>query len=303
MTKNQFHNWKKVYGFKNIILRGINEYSPFIYVGNDRSFRRLNWQRYAKERLKKFLVVNNEQSNYEEADKVIWWLWFQGSTNCPLIVQKCLESVKKYSEKSDYKLIVLDNNNLFDYVNLPNSIINKWHKGIIGNANFSDLCRLALLDDYGGIWIDSTVFITEVIPKEILDAEIFFFQASFLDYSMTRISSWFICSKYKHEPIISSVKDSMINYWENTNKIEDYFAFHLMTSLILNQDCFKKRIDKIPYYSNTYPQLLLKNINNEFDASAYESIIGKSFLHKLSYKNIEENDKNTFYSHILNEKL
>lgn len=71
------------------------------------------------------------------------------------------------------EVIELDERNLFEYVKLPNQIINMWKQKRITNANFSDLCRIALLADYGGLWIDSTVFLTGKINKEILQSDIF----------------------------------------------------------------------------------------------------------------------------------
>ena len=41
---------------------------------------------------------------------------------------------------------------------LPGYIVEKWGKGQIPAALFSDLLRLQLLIKYGGMWIDSTVF-------------------------------------------------------------------------------------------------------------------------------------------------
>ena len=40
-------------------------------------------------------------------------------------------------------------------------IVEKWKRGIIGPAHFSDLIRLELLVRYGGYWIDATVYCTD----------------------------------------------------------------------------------------------------------------------------------------------
>lgn len=73
----------------------------------------------------------------------IWFCWLQGIEEAPLLVKRCLESLRK--NIPDKKIIVIDGNNLGEYVNMPDYITDKWQRGIIGNAHFSDLLRLELL--------------------------------------------------------------------------------------------------------------------------------------------------------------
>jgi len=51
-------------------------------------------------------------------------------------------------------------------VELPGYIVEKWEKGRIPAAMFSDLLRVELLIKYGGTWIDSTVFCTGVNDEQ-----------------------------------------------------------------------------------------------------------------------------------------
>ena len=78
----------------------------------------------------------------------IWFCWLQGIEEAPLLVKRCLESLRK--NIPDKKIIVIDGNNLGEYVNMPDYITDKWQRGIIGNAHFSDLLRLELLIEKGG---------------------------------------------------------------------------------------------------------------------------------------------------------
>lgn len=49
------------------------------------------------------------------------------------------------------------------------------------------------------MWIDSTVMLTGKINNEILNSDMFFYRASFLDLSETQISNWFLYSKNSGE--------------------------------------------------------------------------------------------------------
>ncbi len=62
---------------------------------------------------------------------------------------------------------------------------------------FSDIVRADLLANFGGIWIDATVFLTGPLEKYIIDADLFAFRTTFNDNkdAPILISSWFLSSK------------------------------------------------------------------------------------------------------------
>ncbi len=76
----------------------------------------------------------------------------------PEISKKCICSIKK---STNHPVVVLTNENLLDYCKLPDYIIGKYESGIITNAQLSDIIRMTLLSDCGGLWIDATVFYTK----------------------------------------------------------------------------------------------------------------------------------------------
>ena len=304
MNIEKMRTWLKLYGIKNILFRAINEKSPLLWVSNNNLFRRMNWQLKVKKRIAKYIVYPEyKELKDNKHTKKIWWLWFQGSENAPLIVQKCLDTVKYYSAQMNLEVIELDERNLFEYVKLPNQIINMWKQKRITNANFSDLCRIALLADYGGLWIDSTVFLTGKINKEILQSDIFFYQASFLDMTVTKVSSWFMYAKNPDNYFMQSLKESMINYWINNKYVDDYFIFHIMTAAMSEKKCFRKYFENMPYFSNTYPHLLSLELNNEMNKEKLRHILQMSNVHKLTYKNLmPSSDNKNVYEYIVSRK-
>lgn len=304
MNIEKMRTWLKLYGIKNILFRAINEKSPLLCVSNNNLFRRMNWQLKVKKRIAKYIVCPEyKELKDNKHTKKIWWLWFQGSENAPLIVQKCLDTVKYYSAQMNLEVIELDERNLFEYVKLPNQIINMWKQKRITNANFSDLCRIALLADYGGLWIDSTVFLTGKINKEILQSDIFFYQASFLDMTVTKVSSWFMYAKNPDNYFMQSLKESMINYWINNKYMDDYFIFHIMTAAMSEKKCFRKYFENMPYFSNTYPHLLSLELNNEMNKEKLRHILQMSNVHKLTYKNLmPSSDNKNVYEYIVSRK-
>ena len=55
--------------------------------------------------------------------KIIFSMWIQGEENAPKIVQKTIESQRSYAKRYGYQYLLLDENNLFNYIDLPENII------------------------------------------------------------------------------------------------------------------------------------------------------------------------------------
>ncbi|RBW46370.1 capsular biosynthesis protein, partial [Psychromonas sp. B3M02] len=77
----------------------------------------------------------------------IWLLWYQGLENAPYLIKKCIASWIKHNPT--WEIIVLDESNLHNYITLkaPQETLTK-----LSPAHRSDLLRLKLLHEYGGVW-------------------------------------------------------------------------------------------------------------------------------------------------------
>ena len=129
---------------------------------------------YYKRLKKQLLAECTAKRDWEKQEKVknsdtIWMCWLQGMEKAPLLVQRCYESIQKNIPGK--KIILLDESNIFEYISLPDDIVEKWKKGIIGAAHFTDLVRLQLLITHGGYWIDATVLCTDGKLFQCLDKE------------------------------------------------------------------------------------------------------------------------------------
>lgn len=79
----------------------------------------------------------------------------------------------------------------------------KWNKGIINNANFSDVLRVEILSKYGGIWLDATVYCTGSTIKELIEKNPFFMYKSLSSIEENiSSSSWMIASTANHPLIL-----------------------------------------------------------------------------------------------------
>ncbi len=253
------------------------------------------------------------ESNY------VWQYWGQGEEQAPELVKACFVSVKKYCPNKN--IIVLNDENVKDYIDIPDFIQDKLQKGIISRTHFSDYLRTCLLVKYGGTWIDATVYLTDYIPQEIEFSDFFVFKP--LAYSECKkvpslkmlkllekiptylssflcLSSWFIHSKTNNR-ILELTKLLMEEYWKKEESLYDYFLFHFFfTLVVLNDEKSKKIFEKMPNLANRNPHMLQQVLLDEYDEELFEELKGLSPIHKLTYRKNETN-KFTFIDKLMSK--
>lgn len=305
-----------MYFFKKILMEVLSLF--FLSKKKRKNIRRKISQKFnldiekinhIKSYLQRYVHIQKYDNLKEFQDNLpIWQLWLQGEEQAPQIVKNCMESVKHFCD--DRRIIVLNKDNLTKYIYLPSYIIDKYESGIISHTHFSDIVRVVLLCEYGGTWIDSTVLLTDRIPRDILDSSLFMFSSPKEDrYHDTHlISSWFIHSS-KQNNLLINLKNSLFAYWEKEERLIDYFLIHLMFKSILeSSDDMMYEWRNLYHLSNYPPHILQMKFGNKFNHIEYAKVKEKSKIHKLNYKFKLENascsdGEKTFWSILSSKNL
>lgn len=260
-----------------------------------------NWTTKAEKKyLKRYLYALDKTAEPTTADeeKIIWVCWLQGEAQAPEVVKICLNSIRKHCR--DYKIIVLTNENIKDYADIPDYIYEKKAKGYITNTQFSDLLRIALLAQHGGIWIDATVLLASPLPDKIIKGTFFAFHSK----SYLGNNSWLIKSEAGF-PLMVNMQNLMFEYWKYENRMLNYFLYHLFFDLMVEENkAMRDEWDKVPVLYDDDCYDLEQNFLNPFDKELYDKICKKTTIHKLSYK--YKKDKpltGTFLEKLLNGEL
>lgn len=242
--------------------------------------------------------ISNEKSDY------IWFCWLQGYDNMPSLVKKCYERILEFH--SDSNIVFIDSYNYSNYIAIPDYIINKWKKGIISHAHFSDVIRTSLIAQYGGLWIDATTYLLSPIPKYIFDNQMFMFDMSNEDNIMV-YNNWFIYSN-KNNRIFLALRDYLYLFWKKENKVREYFVWHLFMRHIYN--FYKEDFANMLYIPHECTHLMIKVINKKFDEEYLAIVNSMCPIQKLSYykfetldEKISGNIKDTYYKKLLDGKL
>ena len=210
----------------------------------------LNWtnmKRDFKFLVNKYKYLIDNETNISE-DSPIWMMWYQGLENAPPIVKICYESI--FRNRGKHPVYILNKNNIKKYISLPNYIIEKFKKGIIGMAHFSDIIRVGLLLKFGGYWIDSTYFITTPLKK--INSTFFTLKPR---HCFVKKHSFIKClfsinfmAVPKNSFIATYSFASLLFYWKKYNSTICYFLLDYIFNIAYKKlPKFKKIIDDQPY--------------------------------------------------------
>ena len=232
------------------------------------------------------------------SDNIIWVCWFQGESEAPDLVKSCIMSIKKNAGNN--KVVVLTDENISDYVDIPDYIYEKVRTGVITRTHFSDILRLALLNRYGGLWLDATIFVSGAIPVDIFSYDFWSIRDDGYKYgnygSLYRWTAFCMSAKPNNVLIRRSLQ-VLYNYWAKENGFVHYFIIDYVMSLVCENDFMaNNQVNKIKP-SNYHLHGLQLNANKEYSLELYKTI-----FHKLSYKISLSDDPNTLFNRIIKYK-
>lgn len=232
-------------------------------------------------------------------NKTIYTFW--DSKNKPDLVKMCENSL--VNNIADIKFICLNDDTLMRYCLIPQSIMEKYKKGVISKTHFSDIIRVNLLYQSGGCWLDSTIFASGELD--------FIFKNNFWtmrrpqkkeDHSIAQ-GRWtsFAMASNKNNKLVYYLSNLFEKYWEKHNEMIDYFLIDMFISILYNDDIeIKKMIDAVEINNIDYHKLSEWLSSSEVDVCDIKKI--NSCLHKLNRKQIllkETNGKKSLYGKLL----
>ena len=233
----------------------------------------------------------------------VWILWMQGYESAPDIVKKCIDSIRA---STSHPVHLITSDNISRYYAFPDYINEKYVNGLITNAQFSDILRMTLLAEYGGLWIDGTIFIPHGIPENVFEREFFTCKRDIKNSSYVSEYRWtsFLNGCQKGCTIQRAAKDMFFAYWKKNDYLIDYLLVDYILLLIYqNIPKAKQLIDNLPY-NNSQIEELQNRMNEVFDEDAYQKLVNSSNtdFFKLSWRMQFETSKNgqmTYYGRFI----
>ena len=246
-------------------------------------------------------IISSKKEKTAENDENIWIFWWQGYDTAPLLVKKCIDSIIKNA--GNHQVVLITKENWKNYADIPDYIIEKVEKSIISLTHFSDILRMSLISEHGGLWLDATIFVSRKIPEYCFDRPYFSIHYG-TSTSKIAMGKWtgFCQAGQKNSLIHSFCRDIFFSYWKKYNKLIDYFLIdYVMLAGYNNIYGFKKLIDELPF-NNQGIKELDKHFNDEHSEELLDNILSESTFFKLNWKRNykkETNGRKTLYGYFL----
>ena len=216
----------------------------------------------------------------------IFSIWLQGEQSAPDIVKACWRSVRANSSR---ELVVLDSGSLGDWIELPPHVTDKWRRGLIKPAHFTDICRVALLYRYGGYWMDATDFLPAELPEWIDDRDFFVYMSG------ERLRGWYayiqncFIRARRGNYLLALWLNAMLVYWSHEDSAIDYFVHQLL---------FRKAVESDPRAAGLFAampklvqdpthELWFGNASKPFDPELFRSLTAAAAFQKTEYKSAD----------------
>lgn len=237
-------------------------------------------------------VLASRQREKEEGKvpPIIWTCWLQGVDQASDFIHLCMASQRKCWEGFEQHILTLDN--LHEWVDIPQFVIDKYVSKKMPAALFSDILRMAVLKKYGGIWLDASVFCTGFLNESLQRQRESILDSPFTIFRYYRrgekqpsgLSSWFIAAHSGSE-IATVVYDMLVAYWRDYDCTIDYYLIHLFLSMSLRS--YPEIERRMPKINSRFSMLLGDALARTWRAGDWDDLVAHVAIHKVNFRKVE----------------
>lgn len=236
----------------------------------------------------------------------IWMFWWQGIDSMPPIVHKCYELANRHAPKN-HPVKLLTKDNFEEYVRIPKYILDKLANGKITLTHFSDIVRMSLLFEYGGLWMDATLYTASCLPERLFSQPFFSVRTPKKgDWVSRCLWTGFFMGGIKGHPLFGFVRQMFYDYWREHDELLDYFLIDL--AIVMAYDNLPQIHESIDGGVWKTDKLFIpqSNIDKFVDVDRYNQLIQEWPFFKMTYRDYfgkliadKQNGKYTWYGYML----
>lgn len=230
----------------------------------------------------------------------IWFMWWQGEEYMPDVIKINYKSLLK--NQNGNEVIFISKDSYHAYVEIPEFILEKQRNNELSVTHLSDIIRVSLLADHGGLWLDASVYVNNLLPvefkypywttkwklssheKTLYPLWVGFWSISSipkLDITQC-IGVWY---SSPNNPIFLCLKEFWFSYLKQENKVVYYWLteLFLIGCMYDRIPSVKSQVDDVPL-NNSNIFKIRQHINNPYDANLFQEMTQDTFLFYLSWK-------------------
>lgn len=274
----------RLYYVTKVLLKG-HILNPFWWERSRRRDRRCNVAgaeipKYFKKYLHAVDSVKDVPAIKNDKNEKIFSMWGWNPITPPMI-DACFRSMRANCKQD---LVIINEKNIDDYIDLPGYIIDLHNNDKMKNAHFADIIRIEVLHNNGGIWLDSTDFVTSPVPQNIIDEDFFVYMAGHVGSPHGYIQNCFIRSR-KNAYLLEAWRAMIFEFWKKDTRF-DYFMHQLMfKSIVENNERAKKYFAKMPKIDQDPTHVLWYFYSDKpFNKEIFDKITADAFFQKTAWK-------------------
>ena len=233
-----------------------------------------------------------EEKITTEFPKIVWTMWQQGEAHMPDTVKASIKTIKDFAERNGCQFHLLTDKNIANFVNIPLDITEKYKKKKVKAAHYSDIVRFSLLYEYGGIWMDATLFVSPYATLQMFKGDFFSlnhppihtdkFEQTIGDFKW----SGFLLAGIKRKLYFKHICDLYIYF---VRKYPIFIHYLMMDYFILSEyHCnneFRVLVNELPILAPAERVWFLRDHANDlFDENEFEEVLKTTPIMKTTYK-------------------
>ncbi|KHD77090.1 hypothetical protein MB27_13370 [Actinoplanes utahensis] len=206
-------------------------------------------------------------------DQPIFVYWAQGFEAAPPVVRACLAALRR----SNGPVHALSRADIGAYVDVPEDLA----AALDGDhIHFSGLLRMALLEKFGGIWVDATCLVSEPlrphVDRALAKSSMFAF-----NYTGPYLSNWFLASR-RDSYVMHLWRAASFLWWEKRGEgLDPLLHHHIFEMLHRLDDRFRAEWDDGLRLNATPPHALQSVMLRPYEPEMFQTIMEGAFVHKL----------------------
>ena len=263
-------------------------------------------RRYLEQTLKPVLEQYSADDNLGSysPDAPIWVCWWTGAENAPSLVKRCIRSIRENAGSRPVHFIT--GKNYTDFLQIPSFMLDKVEAKQMGLAHLADYIRVKLLAEFGGLWLDATIFCSDTVPESCFDIPFFTCKSPRQDCGYVSELRWvtFCLGGWKGSVFFRFMADAFERYWQESPRAIDYLFFDYIIELVYNElPVLRQLIDAVPE-NNLHRDDLQAAMNAALPAAEFDSVLhSDTTLYKLSWRETyslqDSNGDDSVYSLLL----
>lgn len=228
---------------------------------------------------------NCELGGHFAENAPIWVCWWDGVEVAPALVQQCVRSIQ--ANAGEHKVILITKDSYREYLTVPQHILSRMESKQMGLAHFADYLRVSLLRQYGGLWLDATIFCSQPIPEAYFSVPFFTCRSREQECSYLSRMRWvtFVLGGFRECLFYTALQEAFESYWAQCDAAIDYLFFdHIIDLLYENIPAIKAAIDETPP-NNLHRDDLQAAMNATLPADKFQEVLHEdTVMYKLSWR-------------------